>query len=147
MVFFFWLEFYILRNRSGLLPSISLLLSLTSSCKIKKTMGCRVWISALFCALLLVSNFVTGSEEEKVEDPSTPSHVLTLDSTNFEETIAKHPFIVVEFYAPWYIIFLKPEGVAYMYYNLRSWIFFCILLSSRSIQLYKNCFFFCNFFF
>jgi hypothetical protein len=27
--------------------------------------------------------------------------VLTLDTGNFSEVVAKHQFIVVEFYAPW----------------------------------------------
>jgi protein disulfide-isomerase A1 len=29
--------------------------------------------------------------------------VLTLDAGNFSEVVAKHPFIVVKFYAPWYV--------------------------------------------
>ena len=29
--------------------------------------------------------------------------VLTLDASNFSEVGAEHQFIVVEFYAPWYI--------------------------------------------
>ena len=29
--------------------------------------------------------------------------VLTLDASNFSEVVAQHQFIVVEFYAPWYI--------------------------------------------
>lgn len=29
--------------------------------------------------------------------------VLTLDAGNFSEVVAKHQFIVVEFYAPWYV--------------------------------------------
>lgn len=28
-------------------------------------------------------------------------HVVTLDHTNFTDTVTKHNFIVVEFYAPW----------------------------------------------
>lgn len=31
--------------------------------------------------------------------------VLTLDAGNFSEVVAKHQFIVVEFYAPWYVQF------------------------------------------
>ena len=31
-------------------------------------------------------------------------HVLTLDHSNFTNIVSKHNFIVVEFYAPWYVL-------------------------------------------
>jgi len=34
--------------------------------------------------------------------------VLTLDAGNFSEVVAKHQFIVVEFYAPWYVWLSDP---------------------------------------
>lgn len=46
-------------------------------------------------ALFSVSIRVAAAEEEK-------EFVVTLDHTNFSDTVAKHDFIVVEFYAPWY---------------------------------------------
>ncbi|KAG9458822.1 hypothetical protein H6P81_003330 [Aristolochia fimbriata] len=49
--------------------------------------------SLLFLSSLLVFSAAgSGSEGESV---------ITLDASNFSETVAKHPFIVVEFYAPW----------------------------------------------
>jgi protein disulfide-isomerase A1 len=57
----------------------------------------RVPIYALF--LLLV--FFCATAEESAGDVVEESKVLTLDASNFSEVISKHPFIVVEFYAPW----------------------------------------------
>lgn len=48
----------------------------------------------VFLALLLGSVL---SADVKVED-----NVLVLDHSNFDETIAKNPLILVEFYAPWW---------------------------------------------
>ncbi|CAH9071058.1 unnamed protein product [Cuscuta epithymum] len=55
----------------------------------KKRVLCA--ILAILSALLAVSA-AEGDEKE---------YVLTLDRSNFSETISKHNFIVVEFYAPW----------------------------------------------
>ncbi|KAF8088456.1 hypothetical protein N665_0541s0021 [Sinapis alba] len=54
---------------------------------------------ALF-SILVLSLFASSvrSEETATE---TKEFVLTLDHTNFTETVNKHDFIVVEFYAPW----------------------------------------------
>lgn len=41
----------------------------------------------------------TISAEEGAE---SKEFVLTLDHSNFSDTVSKHNFIVVEFYAPWY---------------------------------------------
>jgi len=51
---------------------------------------------ACFSILLLLSLFVSSIRSEE-----TKEFVLTLDHSNFTETISKHDFIVVEFYAPW----------------------------------------------
>ncbi|VVA92097.1 unnamed protein product [Arabis nemorensis] len=52
---------------------------------------------ALF-SILILSLFASSIRSEQSE---TKEFVLTLDHTNFSETIEKHDFIVVEFYAPW----------------------------------------------
>ncbi|KAG0503978.1 hypothetical protein HPP92_004050 [Vanilla planifolia] len=57
----------------------------------------RVW---LFSVLLVLSVVYSACGDEAGEEEA-PSAVLTLDAANFSETIAKHPFVVVEFYAPW----------------------------------------------
>ncbi|KAJ4869055.1 Protein disulfide isomerase-like 1-1 [Raphanus sativus] len=56
---------------------------------------------ALFSILVLslFASFVRS--EETAATTETKEFVLTLDHTNFTETINKHDFIVVEFYAPW----------------------------------------------
>ncbi|PNY07374.1 protein disulfide-isomerase-like [Trifolium pratense] len=49
----------------------------------------------LFSLLVFVPSQISAEESEGKE------FVLTLDNTNFHDTISKHDFIVVEFYAPW----------------------------------------------
>ncbi|CAA6657194.1 unnamed protein product [Spirodela intermedia] len=81
--------------------------------------GVRTWL-AIASAYLVLSSFAVSCRAEAEEaapaatiittttaaaddTPSAedPSFVLTLDSSNISETVSKHPFIVVEFYAPW----------------------------------------------
>ncbi|XP_058786941.1 protein disulfide-isomerase [Vicia villosa] len=49
----------------------------------------------LFYLLVLLPSQISAEESEAKE------FVLTLDNTNFHDTVSKHDFIVVEFYAPW----------------------------------------------
>ncbi|KAI9399352.1 hypothetical protein POPTR_002G082100v4 [Populus trichocarpa] len=49
--------------------------------------------SCIFLLSLIVA--LSAGEDESKE------YVLTLDHSNFNETVSKHDFIVVEFYAPW----------------------------------------------
>ncbi|KAM1530237.1 hypothetical protein ACFX1Z_019360 [Malus domestica] len=50
------------------------------------------------CFFLLLAVFATAIRAEEAE---SKENVLTLDSSNFDDTVSKHDFIVVEFYAPW----------------------------------------------
>lgn len=61
----------------------------------------RVWIHFAVAVLLLCVSPLRAEETAEESVVEEPSFVLTLDSGNFSETVAKHRFIVVEFYAPW----------------------------------------------
>ncbi|XP_022879511.1 protein disulfide-isomerase-like [Olea europaea var. sylvestris] len=59
-------------------------------------METRVWNGVLMIAVSLLALFnVSAFAAEEGEK------VLTLDHSNFTDTVSKHNFIVVEFYAPW----------------------------------------------
>ncbi|KAF8711247.1 hypothetical protein HU200_029265 [Digitaria exilis] len=56
----------------------------------------KAWISLLLAlAVALAATVAWG------EDAAPAEAVLTLDVDTFDEAVAKHPFMVVEFYAPW----------------------------------------------
>lgn len=50
----------------------------------------------LVFALLATINGIEGEEKQK-------ESVITLDHSNFGDIVSKYDFILVEFYAPWYI--------------------------------------------
>jgi hypothetical protein len=55
----------------------------------------KAWISLLLALAAVLS--------ARAEEPAAAEAeaVLTLDVDSFDEAVAKHPFMVVEFYAPW----------------------------------------------
>lgn len=55
----------------------------------------------LLAGILLLSGHALAGPETAAEPGEM---VLTLDAGNFSEVVAKHQFIVVEFYAPWYVL-------------------------------------------
>jgi len=58
----------------------------------------------LFTLLLAGSFLLPGPSLVEAEAAAELGEaVLTLDASNFSEVVAQHQFIVVEFYAPWYI--------------------------------------------
>ncbi|KAL9313624.1 hypothetical protein ACSQ67_019076 [Phaseolus vulgaris] len=61
-------------------------------------MARRVSICSFFFvfALSLIASQISAEESSE-----TKEFVLTLDHTNFHDTVSKHDFIVIEFYAPW----------------------------------------------
>ncbi|OVA07932.1 Thioredoxin [Macleaya cordata] len=58
-----------------------------------------IWFCLLVFSLFVLSPRVISAEEES--SAKSEESVLTLDHTNFHETVSKNSFIVVEFYAPW----------------------------------------------
>ncbi|CAK9142927.1 unnamed protein product [Ilex paraguariensis] len=62
-------------------------------------MGFRVWIGFFVIVFGLVLACTISASES--EESQSKDFVLTLDHSNFSETIGKHNFVVVEFYAPW----------------------------------------------
>ncbi|XP_018858114.1 protein disulfide-isomerase-like [Juglans regia] len=65
-------------------------------------MASRASICFFVLALsLFASSFTNICAEESVSESESKEFVLTLDHSNFSDTVSKHDFIVVEFYAPW----------------------------------------------
>lgn len=60
--------------------------------------GVSIRYFALTISLIFVFSLPKSSATSQDE---SKEFVLTLDSSNFSDTISKHDFIVVEFYAPW----------------------------------------------
>ncbi|PWZ28591.1 Protein disulfide-isomerase [Zea mays] len=57
----------------------------------------KAWISLLLALAVALS----ARAEEEPAAAAEGEAVLTLDVDSFDEAVAKHPFMVVEFYAPW----------------------------------------------
>lgn len=62
-----------------------------------------LWFFPLVLSLILASSLVEISASS--EEGESKEFVLTLDHSNFSDTVSKHNFVVVEFYAPWYVQF------------------------------------------
>lgn len=58
-------------------------------------------------ALLLILFMVSYVSFNNAEDVSEKD-VLVLTISNISETIKAHPFVVIEFYAPWYVLHARP---------------------------------------
>ncbi|KAG8089551.1 hypothetical protein GUJ93_ZPchr0011g28163 [Zizania palustris] len=66
----------------------------------------RVWISLLLALAVVLSAPAARAEDGGAEGGEEAAAagteaVLTLDADNIDDAVAKHPFMVVEFYAPW----------------------------------------------
>ena len=57
------------------------------------------WIPLLLALALALS--ARAEEAPAAAAAAEGEAVLTLDVDTFDEAVAKHPFMVVEFYAPW----------------------------------------------
>jgi len=68
-------------------------------CVVTARMASRVSICFV---VFVVCLFAPSLTRIGAEDSESKEFVLTLDHSNFSETVSKHDFIVVEFYAPWY---------------------------------------------
>ena len=66
-------------------------------------MGKQGW-----AALLLIFFMVSYVSFNNAEDVSEKD-VLVLNISNISETIKAHPFVVIEFYAPWYVLPAPPH--------------------------------------
>ncbi|GLT49837.1 hypothetical protein SLA2020_233670 [Shorea laevis] len=58
--------------------------------------GVPIWFS-----LLVLTAVASSLAQISAEETESKEFVLTLDHSNFSDTVSKHKFIVVEFYAPW----------------------------------------------
>ncbi|KAA8538447.1 hypothetical protein F0562_028007 [Nyssa sinensis] len=57
-----------------------------------------ICLSVFILSIIALSTEISASESEESQ---SKEFVLTLDHSNFHETIGKYNFVVVEFYAPW----------------------------------------------
>ncbi|GAB4862085.1 disulfide-isomerase [Ancistrocladus abbreviatus] len=64
-------------------------------------MASRVSICSFLLLHFLVAFSFSGISASEGDGTESKDLVLTLDHSNFSDTISKHDFIVVEFYAPW----------------------------------------------
>jgi hypothetical protein len=64
-------------------------------------------------ALLLILCMVCYVSFNNAEDVSEKD-VLVLNISNISETIKAHPFVVIEFYAPWYVLHAPPNVCVYL---------------------------------
>ncbi|XP_061341914.1 protein disulfide-isomerase-like [Gastrolobium bilobum] len=58
-------------------------------------------VSICFLSLFLLSLLALLPTQISAQESEANEFVLTLDHSNFSDTVTKHNFIVVEFYAPW----------------------------------------------
>lgn len=98
------------------------------------TMAKNVSIFGLLFSLLALVPSQIFAEESSTD---AKEFVLTLDNTNFHDTVKKHDFIVVEFYAPWYVSILLFFMLFFVFVNVRfinccSDLFYLLLLCFRS---------------
>ncbi|XP_059631799.1 protein disulfide-isomerase-like [Cornus florida] len=64
-------------------------------------MASRVSICVFIFLLSVTASSFWGTSASESENSGEKEFVLTLDHSNFSETVGKHDFVVVEFYAPW----------------------------------------------
>ncbi|KAK6132354.1 hypothetical protein DH2020_033914 [Rehmannia glutinosa] len=60
----------------------------------------KVWISLLLIVITVICS-ISGYVSAASEESESKEFVVTLDHSNFTDFVAKHKFVVVEFYAPW----------------------------------------------
>ncbi|KAI3464524.1 hypothetical protein Pfo_021187 [Paulownia fortunei] len=59
------------------------------------------WIPLLLLIVFTITGSISVYVSAAAEESESKEFVVTLDHSNFTDFIAKHKFIVVEFYAPW----------------------------------------------
>lgn len=100
-------------------------------------MASRVSICSCIIFFFLIIFASATSESSESASPSGES-VLTLDATNFSETLTKHPFVVVEFYAPWYRLLLHSSNLSFVSAVLMLFDRILVLFGSLLLDLHGN---------
>jgi len=93
----------------------------------EKTMAGKITICSfvfVFSLLLSLPSQISAHESEAKE------FVLTLDHSNFSDTVKKHNLIVVQFYAPWYVPIL-------LFFALQFYLFLSVFETKKCYAFKK----------
>lgn len=96
---------------------------------------------SFFFLFVFVLSFIASlpAQISAADEADAKEFVLTLDHSNFSDTIKKHDFIVVEFYAPWYGSVLLLDLVFFGVWSVRVLICLVCVDSVQDLTFFLHC--------